>query len=90
MKIDGNIPNPWLQTDEVPKNDSRRVSASEIAIDQNRDAFPSDVAQVRAFTADSATARADKVAGLQRAMASGKYQVPDEEIADAMLREWQV
>jgi anti-sigma28 factor (negative regulator of flagellin synthesis) len=90
MKIDGNILNPWLQADTVAKSPSKCVSASETSMDQELDAFPSDVAQVRALASDSATARADNVAGLQRAVASGHYRVADVEVADAMLRDWQV
>jgi anti-sigma28 factor (negative regulator of flagellin synthesis) len=86
MKIEGDIPNPWLQTESVSRTEqtaSHRKEEGDV-----KDTFPCDVANVRAGTTDS-TARSEKVVALQRAVATGNYNVVVDDIADAILRDWQ-
>jgi len=86
MKIDNNLPNPWL--DAIGRSDLEGVTPEKKSSGDKpaQAGFPEDSLTLR--NAGSDDVRAEKVAALQRAVADGSYEVSSESIADAMLREW--
>jgi flagellar biosynthesis anti-sigma factor FlgM len=90
MKIDGNLPNPWLDALTRPKTEETKATApaaSNSVPDQGTKAqLPDDRVDVSSSPAD--TGRSEKVQALQQAIANGTYQVSSEDIADAILRDW--
>jgi anti-sigma28 factor (negative regulator of flagellin synthesis) len=87
MRVTDNLLNPWLDQVGQSKNDPAARTENKSDAKQQASALPGDELMVRNVAGDEI--RADKVAALQRAVASGTYTVPAEELADAMLRDWQ-
>lgn len=86
MRVTDNLLNPWLDQVGQAKNDPA-VRAENKSEGKQPASLPSDELSVRNGAGDEV--RADKVAALQRAVAGGNYTVSAEDLADAMLRDWQ-
>ena len=85
MKIDSNLSNPWLDSigraaeDTTPGSKQAEKNSAQVEFPQDR------------FTPSQAPtdqSHAEKVAALQNAVNDGTYSVSAEDIADAILREW--
>jgi flagellar biosynthesis anti-sigma factor FlgM len=88
MKITNNPPNPWLDAVGRSKTSEGAPPAGKAADEKpNQAEFPADHLEIRNAPGDEM--RSAKVERLQRAIASGHYQVSSEDIAQAMLRDWQ-
>ena len=87
MRVTDNLLNPWLDQVGQSKNDAAVRTENKSDAKQQPSALPGDELNVRNAAGDEI--RADKVAALQRAMAGGTYTVSAEDVADAMLRDWQ-
>ena len=92
MRVDSNLPNPWLESLTSSKTESHKTNGGSAPShahveDHGAEDLPADSFAIKSPALD--TPRADKIEALQRAIAGGAYDVSAENIADAMIRDWQ-
>lgn len=93
MRVDNNLPNPWLDSSVSLKTENQRTGGAtapnSVPVDDLRTAteLPADSLEIKSPALDAP--RMDKIEALQRAIAGGTYNISAENIADAMIRDWQ-